>query len=43
MYERIKRLYEEGKIDKNGVANAVKNGWITPEEYKKITGEDYID
>jgi len=41
MYERIKRLYEEGKLDKKGVANAVKKGWITPDEYKEITGEPY--
>lgn len=41
MYERIKRLYEEGKLDKNGVRNAVIKGWITKEQYKEITGEPY--
>lgn len=41
MYERIKRLYEEGKLNKQGIANAVLKGWITPEQYEGITGEPY--
>jgi len=41
MYERIKRLYEEGRLDKQGVANAVERGWITPAQYQEITGEPY--
>lgn len=41
MYNRIKRLYEQGKLDKNGVKNAVIRGWITPEQYEEITGEPY--
>lgn len=35
-YTRIKRLYEKGKIDKDGVMNAVNNGWITEEQAKEI-------
>ena len=27
--------------DKTMIENAVKKGWITAEEYKEITGEDY--
>jgi len=41
MYERINRLYEEGKLDKQGVANAVMRGWITSTQYEEITGEPY--
>ena len=40
MFETIKRLYT-----KTGntalVENAVKKGWITEEQFKEITGEDY--
>lgn len=39
MYERIKRLYEEGKLDKDGVRKAYENGLITLEEYRSITGD----
>lgn len=41
MYARIKRLYENGKLTKDGVRNAVVKGWITEEQYEKITGEAY--
>lgn len=40
MYNTIKRLYANTK-DKELVANAVKKGWITAEQYKQITGEAY--
>lgn len=36
MYNRLKRLYEEGRIDSNGLQNAVNRGWITPEEKDEI-------
>jgi hypothetical protein len=39
MFETIKRLYMQTG-DKTLVANAVKKNWITPEQYKKITGEE---
>lgn len=41
MFNRIKRLYDQGKLDKNGVKNAVLRGWITEDQYKEITGEVY--
>lgn len=41
MFERLKRLYNEGKLDAQGIENAVAKGWITADEYKEITGEDY--
>ena len=40
MFETIKRLYEKTG-DKTLVANAVKKGWITKEQYKEITGKAY--
>ena len=40
-YERIKAYYEAGYWNKYMVANAVKKGKITAEEYKRITGEEY--
>jgi len=36
LYNRLKRLYEEGRIDSNGLQNAVDKGWITPEEKNEI-------
>jgi hypothetical protein len=41
MYARIKRLYDTGKLKKDGVRNAVVKGWITAEQYEKITGGAY--
>ena len=40
MFETIKRLYAKTG-NKVLVENAVKKGWITAEQYKKITGLDY--
>lgn len=40
MYETIKRIYAKTG-DEAYVANAVKKGWITKEQYKEITGNDY--
>lgn len=41
MYNTIKRLYTKTG-DKTLVANAVGKGWITAEDYAKITGEEYF-
>lgn len=40
MFATIKRLYAKTG-DKALVANAVKKGWITEEQYQLITGEVY--
>lgn len=40
MFNTIKRLYDKTK-DVTVVANAVKKGWITPDQYTEITGEVY--
>ena len=37
MFNRLKRLYEQGKITEAGLQNAVTKGWITQEEYTLIT------
>lgn len=39
-FEKVKDYYERGLWDKQRV-RAVVGKWITQEEYKKITGEDY--
>lgn len=41
MFERLKRLYDCGKLTKDGLKNAVENGLITADDYTKITGERY--
>lgn len=38
MFETIKRLYAKTG-DNTLVANAVKKGWVTEEQYQEITGE----
>ena len=40
MFNTVKRLYEKTK-DATVVANAVKKGWITADQYEEITGEVY--
>ena len=40
MFETIKRLYAKtGNVEL--VENAVKKGWITEEQFKEITGNNY--
>lgn len=40
-FEKVKSYYDSGLWSKTRVRNAVVKGWITPEEYLLITGEDY--
>ena len=40
-YEMLKNFYDEGLWDQKRLQNAVSKNWITAEEYKLITGEDY--
>ena len=40
-YIEVKTYYDTNKWPKYAVWNAVGR-WITAEEYKEITGEDYI-
>lgn len=43
MYKVVKRFYDKGYYSKADVALFVKRGKLTAEEYKDITGEDYIE
>ena len=40
-FEKVKYYYDNHLWKIKAVQNAVVKGWITPEEYKEITGEDY--
>lgn len=40
MYERLKRLYIEGKIAEEGLNEAVRKKWITEEEKEMIIREN---
>ncbi len=40
MFERLKRLYDTGRIDIEELDNAVDIGWITEEERDMIIGEN---
>ena len=39
MYATVRRLYLQNKVDESGLDNAIKKGWITEEEKKKIMAE----
>ena len=40
-FEKVLKYYKANLWTKKQVGDAVKKGWITPEQYKEITGEDY--
>lgn len=40
-FEQVRNFYVMGVWNKIHVQNAVVKNWITPEEFKLITGEDY--
>ena len=40
-YNLVKEYYDNGLWNLTRVKNAVVKGWITEEEFKIITGEDY--
>ena len=39
MYEKIKKLYVEGRLNAQGVQNAVIKGWITQEQADEILSD----
>lgn len=43
MYLRIKKLYDEGQLDADGVWNAYKKKMITREEFVQITNKDPLE
>jgi uncharacterized XkdX family phage protein len=42
-YDIVKDFYDRGKWSIKRVRNAVIKRWITKDEYKEITGEDYSE
>ena len=42
-YSTVKGYYDKGLWNKTMCRNAVVKGWITPEEYTEITGEEYSE
>lgn len=40
-FNTVKQFYDGGLWGESRVRAAVVKGWITAEEYKEITGEDY--
>ena len=38
----LKRLYAKGKVTKEDVAARVVSGKLTKEDYKYVTGEEYV-
>ena len=40
-YEKVKYYYDNHLWTLEQVRNAVVKGWITDEEFKEITGENY--
>lgn len=40
-FELVKSYYDKGLWNITRVKNAVVKNWITKEQYKEITGEDY--
>ena len=40
-FKKVKGYYDSGLWNLERVRNAVVKGWITAEEYKIITGEEY--
>lgn len=41
MFEKVKRFYDMGLYSNAQVAQFVKKGKLTAEEYQTITGEEY--
>lgn len=39
MFETLKRLYDTGKLNEQGLQNAVTKGWLTTGEYNQIIGD----
>lgn len=40
-FEKVKKYYDDGLWNIQRVRNAVEKKWITPEEFKEITDEEY--
>ena len=42
-FNTVKRFYDRSLWSKSRVHDAVDKMWITKEEYKIITGEDFVE
>lgn len=40
-FEMVKNFYDNGLWKEKRVRDAVEKEWISPENYKEITGENY--
>lgn len=40
-FDKVKKYYDGGFWNLEMIKNAVVKGWITVEEFKEITGQDY--
>ena len=41
-FAKLKRYFVDGLWTAKQIGDAVSKGWITAEEYREITGEDYV-
>ena len=41
-FETVKNYFDKGLWNLTRVKNAVVKNWITADEFKEITGEDYV-
>ena len=41
MFDRLKRLYDSGRMTKAMLKNAVEKNLLTADEYAQIAGEEY--
>lgn len=42
MFETLKRLYLEGRLNEVGLSNAVTKGWITEEQKQEIINSKVV-
>jgi len=40
MFETLKRLFDTGKLNEQGLQNAISKGWITEEQYNQIVNAE---
>lgn len=43
MFKKVKKYYDKGLYTKEVVKKFVEKGVLTADEYKEITGDEYVD
>ena len=43
LVESLKRLFESGKLTKEQIAERVGKGSITKDDYRYVTGDEYVN